>query len=294
LLFSVLSALAATFMLTIGVLAGGAPSGPGNASANASTGTSDTWVTEQNDDGGAHARAGALVGETSSGTATAGSSAVVNSGYAGSYSSAFLGWESTGTANADADSRAENGGEADADAYAWIILGSSGKADATAFAEALSGGDAEAESWAKLKEGASGSVTANTRAVASNNAYADANADAILIDGDGNLVSWAWAIANGSKSDAYSWSSLYIGSIPDGFQTLQQPVGSMLEPGVFFDYGVSGSSYGIALLLVLDPTNIYSFAISNAVDGNAAWAIADIEGGDVFVEAGAGEDQPRS
>ncbi|MGI2335939.1 MAG: hypothetical protein ACRKGH_04765 [Dehalogenimonas sp.] len=294
LVLSLMAALAATFVLTIGVLAG-VPSGPGSASANASTSSSDDWVIEEDYNNGASARAGALVGETSSGTAKADSKSSTYNSMADAYSSAFIGWESSGTANASAEANSTNKAEADADAtaYAWIILGSHGTADATAVAEAYHDSYADADSFAKLISGASGTVTAKSEALATNGAYADTTANAILRGVNGNLYSWAWATADGQYSYANSQARLAVGeSIEQSFDPAEAPESSEstpLAPGVFFDYDVAGSSFGIALLIVVDPSNIYSFAISNASGGEGAWATADIDGEDVYVGAGAGE-----
>ena len=275
--FSLMAALAATFVLTIGVLAD-APGGSGNASAIAGTSSSDDWVIEEEWDNGASARAGALVGETSSGTANADSQSTTYNSGADAYSSAFIGWESSGTANASAEARSTNKPEADADAtaFAWIIFGSNGKADASALAEALHDSYAEADSFAKLIDGASGSVAADSRAVAANGAYADAEAVAILEDAEGNLISWAWATADGHCSYADSEADI---------DRPGQDCGTPLSPGVYFDYDAIGGSYAIAILLIQDPTNIFSIAITNAVGGNGAWAESVVDGNDVFVDA---------
>lgn len=283
LMFSVLAALAATFVLTIGVMAG-APSGPGSASATAETSTSDDWVIQEDYDNGASARAGALVGETSSGTASADSRSSTHNSDAEAYSSAFIGWESGGKANASAEANSTNNGEAaaDATAFAWIIYGSHGNADATALAEALHDSYADADSFAKLIDGASGSVAADSRAIATNSAYADAEAVAILDDARGNLFSWSWATADGDRSSADSDAVIYQPG---------QGCGTPLSPGVFYDFDSIGGTYAFAILVIQDPTNIYSIAITNAVNGNGAWADAIVDGNDVIVEADV-DDQP--
>lgn len=295
---SLLAALAATLTISVGVLAL-APSGPGDI-AYSSTSTTGQAEHVMDNDGGAEIRVQTGVGtngtpppttappDLSSGTASARSHAVTTgNGDAEAHTSAYVLDDSSGTANAESNATAIGDG-ADANVYAnaQIINGSSGTATVVSNAEATGAdSDAWSDNSAYLTNGASGNLTAIGNAFASNGAYAYTDSEIVLSELDGNLFTWTWVTSSGE--DAWADGRAEIKNpgldVTNGIEYNYD-----LEPGVYWDYDAQGGNYGLAAVLVIDPTNIFAIAISNSV-GIDTQVLAKVYGQSVFVGVDIGE-----
>jgi hypothetical protein len=294
---SLLAALAATLTISVGVLAL-APSGPGDIAYSSTTNTGQAEHVMDND-GGAEIRVQTGVGTTappsatappdySTGSATAKSHAVTTgNGDADAHTSAHVLDDSSGTANAESNATAIGDcSHAYANANAQIINGSSGTATVVSNAEATgAGSDAQSDNSAYLTNGASGNLTAIGNAFASNGAYAYTDSEITLSELNGNLYTWTWVTSSGE--DAWADGRAEI-KYPGLDMTNGIVYNYALVPGVYFDYDAQGGNYGLAAVLVIDPTNIFAIAISNSV-GIDTEVLAKVYGQSVFVGVDIGE-----
>jgi hypothetical protein len=284
--------------MTVGVMA--VTNTPGNIIISSSVTTGQAEHIMDND-GGAEIRVQTGVGNTdpppstvlpdsSSGTATAKSHAVTTgNGDADAHTSAYILYDSSGTASAESNATAiGDDTHAYANANSQIRHGSSGTATVVSNATATgAGSDAQSDNSAYLQGGASGNLTAIGNAAATGDSYAYTDAEITLSELNGNLYAWTWVTASGD------------GAWADGRAEIKYPGLNMtngieynypLAPGVYFDYDVQGGNYGIAIVAVLDSTNIYSFAVANSV-GIDTYVMAKVYGQSVFVGVDIGERQ---
>ncbi|MEN8615111.1 hypothetical protein ABFB09_07505 [Dehalogenimonas sp. THU2] len=265
---------------------------PGDITADSTVTTGDAESIWDNDGG---AQIGARVGvgatdpppgtvlpDSSSGTATAKSHAVTTGdGSAQASTSAYVLENSAGTALADADASAiGDDTHAYANANSQIRSGSSGTTFVESNAVATGvGSDAQSDNSAYLEHGASGNLTSIGNSFASNGAYAYTDAEITLSELSGNLTAWTWVTSSGE--DAWADGRAEI-KYPGLDMTNGIVYNYALSPGVYFDYDVQGGNYGIAIVAVLDPTNIYAIAVSNSVDLDTE-VLAKVYGQSVFV-----------
>ncbi|MGI2335940.1 MAG: hypothetical protein ACRKGH_04770 [Dehalogenimonas sp.] len=293
---AVTAALLSALVMGTGVLA--VTLVPGNIADSSSVSTGQAEQIFDND-GGAEIRVQTGVGTTapppttappdySTGTASAKSHAVTTGdGSARAHTASYIMEDSFGTTSAEANASAI-GDDTHAYAYAnaQIRSGSSGTTTVVSNAVATgAGADAQSDNSAYLQHGASGNLTSIGNAFASNDAYAYTDAEIILSELNGNLYAWTWVTSSGD------------GAWADGRAEIKYPGLDMtngivynyaLSPGVYFDYDVQGGNYGIAIVAVLDPTNIYAIAVSNSV-GIDTQVLAKVYGQSVFVGVDIGE-----
>ena len=290
------AALVATLTMTIGVLAL-VPNVPGDI-ADSSTSTTGQAEHIMDNDGGAEIRVQTGVGKLpppsttlpdgSSGTAAAKSHAVTTgNGDADAHTSAYVLNDSTGTATAESNATANGDcSHAYANANSRIVNGSSGTTTVVSNATATgAGSDAQSDNSAYLQDGASGNLTSIGNAFATGDSYAYTDAEITLSELNGNLYAWTWVTSSGE------------GAWADGRAEIKYPGLDMtngivynyaLAPGVYYDYEAQGGNYGLALVVVADPTNIFAIAVSNSV-GIDTEVLAKVYGQSVFVGVDIGE-----
>lgn len=293
---AVVAALAATFTMTVGVMAV-MPLEPGNLTVTSSSNTGQAEHIMDND-GGAQIRVQTGVGklpppstdlpDSSSGTAAAKSHAVTTgNGSAQADTSAYVLYDSSGSASAESNATAiGDDTHAYANANSQIRHGSSGTTTVVSSATATgAGSDAQSDNSAYLEGGASGNLTSIGNATATGGAYAYTDAEITLSELNGNLFAWTWVTSSGEDG----WA--------DGRAEIKYPGLNMtngivynypLAPGVYWDYDVQGGNYGLALVLVQDPTNIYAISVANSVGINTE-VMAKVYGQSVFVGVDIGE-----